>query len=179
MFKPLRCIIFLSLCEGYSMKKIRGVELMINNKLYNVFMMETTGSAKKLMLEILIEMDPNTNFITIGGTTLHNLMDKTGMSESMVRKVVSELKSLYLIEPTKKIKAEYVINPSFAIKGDTGSVWRSYGNLERSRGNVDATVPNVGGVKIKGKNLLLNDIDFGIIGADADEKEKLRDIYYG
>lgn len=152
---------------------------MINNKLYNVFMMETTGSAKKLMLEILIEMDPNTNFITISGTTLHNLMDKTGMSESMVRKIVSELKSLYLIEPTKEVKAEYVVNPSFAIKGDIGSVWRSYGNLERRRGNVNATVPNVGGVKIKGKRLPLNDIDFGIIGADADEKEKLRDIYYG
>ena len=120
--------------------------------MYKAFEEKTTGSEKKVMLAILKLMAKDLNVITIGGKTLLEIMDETGMSESHIRNSVSKLKSLFLIEPTGVLRGEYIVNPTFAIKGDIRKVWRFYGELEnktrRLKDKITASNPFVGGVDL-------------------------------
>ena len=150
---------------------------MTENKLYKLFEQEVSNTGKKVMLSILRHMQRNTNLITINGDTLASMISDSKLSKQQIRDGTSELKKYYIIEPTT-IRTEYIVNPTFAIKGLEPAVWKTYGELEVLLGNKNATIPFKGTVVLKGKNQNLISTDFKILGSDADEKKKALQVYY-
>jgi predicted transcriptional regulator len=150
------------------MKKTRGVDLKVNSEAYNILENTITGSGKKMMLSIFRLMTKDTNIITINGATLDEICSETKLSQQQVRDKVSELKKHGLIEPTGALRAEYIVNPTLAIKGSEIKVWREYGKLERNN-NPNTTIM-AEGVVLDGKELPLREEDFIIYGKEEHKK---------
>lgn len=146
------------------MNNIRGVDLKIHGELYEVFEGSISGTGKKVMLAILKRMTRDMNHIIIGGDTLDDICESLGLSTAQVRNKITELKRYALIEPTMTLRAEYLVNPTFAIKGNEDAVWRFYGEIEVAKGNVGATIPAKGGVELHGAKLPLTEDDYKAIG---------------
>lgn len=144
--------------------KARGVELFHNSDAYELLENHTSGTAKKVMLSVIKHMEKDFNQIIVNGPTLDSMLKDTGLSESQIRNGVSQLKQLQLLEPTRQIRAEYIVNPTLAIKGDAKSVWNFYGSIEKTLGNKEATVMPTETVKLTGKTMDLTDEDFIQIG---------------
>ena len=115
------------------MIKPRGVDLKVESSLYEVFENNVSGTGKKVMLSILKLMERDMNQIIIGGKTLTTIMETTGLSEQQVRNKVTELKKHRLIEPTGELRAEYIVSPTFAVKGDENSVWDFCSKIESNK----------------------------------------------
>ena len=143
--------------------KYRGVEFFHESKEYSMLENETTGTAKKVILSMIRYMEKDMNQIIVNGATLDSIVKDTGLSVSQVRKAVSELKGLRLIEPTGQIRAEYIVNPLLAIKGEPRKVWRFYGSIEQAKGNSSATKMNEP-LTLEGKSLPLRDADYTAVG---------------
>ena len=111
-------------------KRVRGVELFTEGTIYKSFNMNTTGSEKKVMMSILDHMERDMNHIIINGDTLDSMMKYTDMSKQQVRDAVSTLKRLHVIEPLE-LRAEYIVNPTFAIRGSYKKVWEFYSEMEQ------------------------------------------------
>jgi len=153
------------------MKKVRNVMINTESDIYKVLENETSGSAKKLILAMFKLMTKDMNHIIVGGETLETLCEETGLSEAQIRNKTSELSRLHIIEPTRLIRAEYIINPVLAIKGSSNAVWKFYGELERQRGNTDASLVYEEGVVLSGKNLKLTDDDYIQVGKSVKKRK--------
>ena len=102
------------------------VNIMLNqhSKYYKIFENDVQGVDKKIMLAALKEMEIQTNLIVFSGSTLVNIKESVKVSTQQVRNAISRLAKLNLLEKTLTIKNGYVVNPSFAWKGDETTIWR-------------------------------------------------------
>ena len=160
------------------MKTAKGVVIMTDGSQYNVFEKSASGTAKKVMLGMMKYMGIDSNLIIMKNKTIDLISKDSGLSQDQIRNGITELKKLQLIEPTRLLTAEYIIDPTFAFKGDKTKVWRAYGTIEQKLGNTEATIIGGGAVKLLGKALDLLDTDYTIAGKDAEERRKIVDIYY-
>jgi len=104
------------------------VELKTAGSLYKNEYVLLGHTAKQILAAILKYMEADLNTIHIGGETLKNIMEYTGYNEQVIR---NHLRELYpLIEKTRQIRGEYIINPTFAVKGSEQAVWDFYRTLE-------------------------------------------------
>lgn len=101
-----------------------------NSKYYRLFELDVQGADKKVMLAILKYMGIDTNIINLVGDDLISICKEANVSKQQVRNATSRLVKLHLLESTKTLRGEYVVNPSFAWKGNEGRVWRFYEKLE-------------------------------------------------
>ena len=154
------------------MKKIKNVTLLVNSKAYTEFEKSTIGADKKVMLSILKYMIADFNIININGSTLKSISNETSMSESHIRNSISRLKKLYLIEPTRDFRGEYIVNPTFAFKGSESKVWHTYGLIERKT-NKDVTVM-AEGVFLQGEELEMKEEDYTKLGEETYEKRYIK-----
>ena len=109
------------------------VTMNTESKLYHVLQNQVTGSDKKLMMSLLKHMTTDMNILTVNGDTLTSIMKDTGMSESHVRNSLSKLSKLGLIESSRLLRSEYIINPSLGYKGNEYEVWKMYSMYEEQR----------------------------------------------
>ena len=78
---------------------------------------------KTILDSILSLMGTNTNQIVVLGDTLEAISELSGYSTSTIKSSVSRLSKDKLILPTYQLTAEYIINPSFAYKGNEDAIW--------------------------------------------------------
>lgn len=109
------------------------VTMNTGSNLYHVLQNDVTGSDKKLMMSLLKHMTTNMNTITVNGATLTSILIDTGMSESHVRNSLSKLTKMNLIESSKLLRSEYIINPSLCYKGSEYEAWKMYSMYEEQR----------------------------------------------
>lgn len=143
-------------------QKARGVTMYTEGASYKLLEDQTTGTGKKVLLSVLKHMESDLNTIIIGGDTLKSMINDTMLSESQIRNGISELRKLGLIEPTRQLRAEYIVDPTLAIKGNPNIVWKFYGALERSQGDTDASVLDT--VDVAGKSLPMTEEDYAQVG---------------
>ncbi len=108
------------------------INVMLNqhSKYYTVLQNEITGADKKIFLAIVKHMGIDTNLITLLGDTLAILMSELSVSKQQIRNATSNLAALHLLEPTRTLRGEYIVNPSLAWKGDEEKVWKYYTKFE-------------------------------------------------
>ena len=108
------------------------INVMINqhSKYYQVLQNEITGVDKKVFLAIVKHMEIDTNLITLLGATLSIIIDELAVSKQQVRNATSNLAVLHLLEPTRTLRGEYIVNPSLAWKGNEDKVWKFYTKFE-------------------------------------------------
>ena len=110
-----------------------NVVMKTDTKLYSVLQNDINGSDKKLMLSLIKYMTKDMNTITINGDTLSSIIKDTGMSESHIRNALSNLSRLELVEPTRLLRSEYIVNPVLCYKGNEDTTWRYYSYMENQR----------------------------------------------
>jgi len=107
----------------------KGVELKVHGELYNKLFVRVGHTAKNIMLAILECMDDDMNTVQIGGDTLKQIKKITMYSEQTIR---DNLRVLHpIIEKTGQIRGEYIVNPTFAIKGSEELVWLNYTRINK------------------------------------------------
>jgi len=107
----------------------KGVELKVHGELYNKLFVRVVHTAKNIMLAILECMDDDMNTIQIGGDTLKQIKKITMYSEQTIR---DNLRVLHpIIEKTGQIRGEYIVNPTFAVKGSEELVWLNYTRINK------------------------------------------------
>jgi len=112
-------------CENNTKK---NVELKVNSDLYQNEFMKVGQTSKNVMLAILKYMDDDLNTIQIGGDTMECMMIHTGYNKQVIR---NQLKVLFpIIEKTGAIRGEYIVSPTFAVKGSEALAWESYASVE-------------------------------------------------
>ena len=109
-------------------KRLKGIEIFEEHDIYRSFVEHTIGAEKKVMMGILKYMEPDMNHVIINGETLVNIMNTTGLCKQQIRNCVTNLKKLHIIEPLR-LRAEYIVNPLFAVKGNYDEVWKFYGQM--------------------------------------------------
>jgi len=127
-------IITYKLFKGADLPRIL-ITMNHNSTYYKVFELKVTGADKKVMLAILKLMEIDMNTISLLGDTLEAICAEAKVSKQQVRNATSRLAKLHLLEPTKTIRGEYVINPSFAWKGNEARTWKFYETLEQQARN--------------------------------------------
>lgn len=115
------------------MAKLNGVVMRVETEMYHVLQNDTIGADKRVMLSMIKYMTREMNIITVNGDTLSMLMKDTTMSASAIRNSLSNLTRLELIEPSKLIRAEYIVNPVLCFKGSEDATWRSYTKMKSQR----------------------------------------------
>ena len=109
------------------------VILKTDGSLYQKEFVRVGQTSKNIMLAILKYMEEDLNTIIISGETLKFIMQHTGYTEQVIR---NHLRELYpLIEKTRQIRGEYIVNPLFAIKGSEHAVWEFYSSLQHKLEN--------------------------------------------
>jgi hypothetical protein len=112
---------------------MNDVTMRPDTSLYAILQNNTQGNDKKLMLSMIKHMSKNMNTIVINGSTLDDIMSDTSMSESSIRNSLSSLSELGLVEKTRLLRAEYIINPVLCYKGSEIDVWKMYAQVEAQR----------------------------------------------
>jgi len=138
-----------------------NTNLNINGTMWRRFELDTTGTGKIVMMALLRHMEKDTNIVAPSGDTLKRLSKETELSDSQIRNKLTELKKLCLIESTGT-RAEYIVNPLLATKGNEGSIWETYGKVEQTLGNSAATVERARIINVKAGKL--TDTDYKAIG---------------
>jgi len=109
----------------------KGVWLRVHGELYNNAFVRVGHTAKNVMLAILECMDDDMNTIQIGGDTLKKLKKITRYSEQTIR---DNLRVLHpMLEKTGQIRGEYIVNPTFAVKGSEELVWMNYTRINKNK----------------------------------------------
>lgn len=109
----------------------KSVELLVNGSMYVDCYMNLDGTAKHVINAILKYMGDDSNLIQIGGDTLNAIIELTEYNEGTIRKAMVRLNKFGLAEKTN-LRGEYIVNPSFAVKGNEKLVWDTYGSIENS-----------------------------------------------
>jgi hypothetical protein len=151
--------------KGYSMVgKVHGVEVFTEGHMFYVLNGVASSTAKKVVLAMMKEMAKDMNTVMVNGDTMQRMVLHTGLSASQIRNGVSEAKVLNLVEATGQLRAEYIVNPALAVKGNDVKVWKMYGAIERSMGNAKASVLSDTPIVLEGKAVALTDKDLVKIG---------------
>ena len=142
--------------------KGKSVMIKVESSMYKDYV-ELDKTAKVVFDLVLKYMEDNTNLIIFKGDTLDRIMEESGYNEQVIANAVSRLKKKYLIEPTKRMRREYIVNPLIAVKGNEFMVWNEYGKIERLT-NPNASVMS-GGVELPDGDVnQLGDKDYELIG---------------
>ena len=110
-----------------------NVQLKQNSKMYSEYMNDIGGKDKAVLDSMLRHMQFNMNTITMNGDTLRNVISDTKLSVQQIRNAVSRLKKTSLIEASGLLRAEYIVNPAFAFKGNENMAWKAYTQMEEQR----------------------------------------------
>jgi hypothetical protein len=146
------------------MSKVHGVEVFTEGHMFDILNGVASSTAKKVVLSMMKEMAKDMNTVTVNGDTMQRMVLHTGMSASQIRNGVSEAKALGLVEATGQLRAEYIVNPALAIKGNDVKVWKMYGAIERDLGNTAASVLPDTPIVLEGKAVALTNEDLVKIG---------------
>ena len=92
--------------------------------------MDIDNTSRKVLNNLFLEIEKDTNLVQIGGATMTSLVGRTGYSEGTIRKAMVVLNKFKLAEKTN-LRGEYIVNPLFAVKGNEELVWQVYGKIEK------------------------------------------------
>ena len=103
-----------------------------HSELYKNGYLKLTKGQQSILIELLRFTTDDLNCIVLSGDTKQAILEASGYSNGGLKNALIALKLAKLIEPTLK-KAEYIINPLFATKGNDEVVWKHYQKIESER----------------------------------------------
>ena len=112
---------------GVTKSTKKNVELKINGTIYKKYFIKVGQTSKNVMLGILKYMDDDMNTISVSGDTLKSLVEHTGYNEQVIR---NHLRTLYPMLEKTNVRTEYIVNPTFATKGNEDKIWEIYKKIE-------------------------------------------------
>ncbi len=109
--------------------EMNEVIIYTDSKLYNGAHMELDLTARKILGVMLRLMGTDTNLVSMNTKKIAIVSKDTGYSESTIRKALVRLNKCGLAEKTDK-RGKYIVNPTFATKGDTNNAHYMYEKIE-------------------------------------------------
>ena len=89
----------------------------------------SSGETKLLGL-ILKYMSTDTNHIILGGDTIKIIEKESAYNEKYILELASKLKRKHFLNYCKRFPREYIVNPTFATKGNEESIWQFIQTVE-------------------------------------------------
>jgi len=105
-----------------------NILIKTNGDLYEVYITLRTDD-KAVMDSLLYVMRTNSNHFTISGDTIDLVATHSGYNKRSILNSVSRLAPYGLLMPTG-VDYEYIVNPTFAIKGKECEIWKFIQSVE-------------------------------------------------